>query len=145
MFLFKQKTSYEMRISGWSSDVCSSDLGIGDAVEGRPGHRRIRIVPRRQKVARVARAGLQRDHDVEALLREIYVMCLGSLHALFGDRPHGVLEVDLFPDRSEEHTSELQSLMRISYAVFCLKKQNTTIQQLITLILSHIHIIHHVL
>src|SRR3546814_4480070 len=63
---------------------------------------------------RSARAGLQRDHDVEALLREIYVMCLGSLHALFGDRPHGV--------RSEEHTSELQSLMRISYAVFCLKK-----------------------
>src|SRR3546814_15039620 len=94
MFLFKQKTSYEMRISGWSSDVCSSDLGIGDAVEGRPGHRRIRIVPRRQKVARVARAGLQRDHDVEALLREIYVMCLGSLHALFGDRQHGVLEVE---------------------------------------------------
>src|SRR3546814_17982094 len=48
---------------------------------------------------RSARAGLQRDHDVEALLREIYVMCLGSLHALFGDRTHGVLEVDLFPDR----------------------------------------------
>src|SRR3546814_2277008 len=31
--------------------------------------------------------------------------------------------------RSEEHTSELQSLMRISYAVFCLKKKNTTIKQ----------------
>src|SRR3546814_5048013 len=33
----------------------------------------------------------------------------------------------LFSDRSEEHTSELQSLMRISYAVFCLKKKNTTL------------------
>src|SRR3546814_7993453 len=33
------------------------------------------------------------------------------------------------PDRSEEHTSELQSLMRISYAVFCLKKKNRTKKQ----------------
>src|SRR3546814_5188116 len=32
----------------------------------------------------------------------------------------------LLPDRSEEHTSELQSLMRLSYAVFCLKKKNNT-------------------
>src|SRR3546814_3796460 len=39
--------------------------------------------------------------------------------------PHG------FPARSEEHTSELQSLMRISYAVFCLKKQNKHTKQLI--------------
>src|SRR3546814_5430760 len=37
-------------------------------------------------------------------------------------RVHG----DTLPSRSEEHTSELQSLMRISYAVFCLKKKNTT-------------------
>src|SRR3546814_10848338 len=36
----------------------------------------------------------------------------------------------LFIDRSEEHTSELQSLMRISYAVFCLKKKHDTTQQL---------------
>src|SRR3546814_9312354 len=36
----------------------------------------------------------------------------------------GLLEMELFPARSEEHTSELQSLMRISYAVFCLNKKN---------------------
>src|SRR3546814_2089313 len=36
------------------------------------------------------------------------------------------------PWRSEEHTSELQSLMRISYAVFCLKKKNTTLQHNVT-------------
>src|SRR3546814_1251851 len=38
-----------------------------------------------------------------------------------------------FLDRSEEHTSELQSLMRISYAVFCLKKKNKTKHHIITL------------
>src|SRR3546814_3779454 len=37
----------------------------------------------------------------------------------------GFRRITFFPDRSEEHTSELQSLMRISYAVFCLKKKNT--------------------
>src|SRR3546814_2303918 len=37
---------------------------------------------------------------------------------------------DILPKRSEEHTSELQSLMRISYAVFCLKKKKTTTTQL---------------
>src|SRR3546814_2707050 len=42
-------------------------------------------------------------------------------HAAQQDRPPGIAVVDLEP-RSEEHTSELQSLMRISYAVFCLKK-----------------------
>src|SRR3546814_4504380 len=41
----------------------------------------------------------------------------------------------MLPDRSEEHTSELQSLMRISYAVFCLKKKNTNMK-----ILTHLYI-----
>src|SRR3546814_9241427 len=41
--------------------------------------------------------------------------------------------------RSEEHTSELQSLMRISYAVFCLKKINNEHSQLITYSIHHIH------
>src|SRR3546814_1831848 len=49
----------------------------------------------------------------------------------YGERPAGGGDADQRPsafhpaDRSEEHTSELQSLMRISYAVFCLKKKNT--------------------
>src|SRR3546814_6753178 len=56
------------------------------------------------------------------------------VHALFGLLDQGVAEnfpgqffgaaIDFFQRRSEEHTSELQSLMRISYAVFCLKKKN---------------------
>src|SRR3546814_5716543 len=43
-------------------------------------------------------------------------------HRLAGD---GAAVLDIGEDRSEEHTSELQSLMRISYAVFCLKKKKT--------------------
>src|SRR3546814_7304720 len=61
----------------------------------------------------------------------------GALHAhrvLLGHLPGVEISHNLFPqdgDRSEEHTSELQSLMRISYAVFCLKKKNTTQRQTI--------------
>src|SRR3546814_2200257 len=48
--------------------------------------------------------------------------------ALFAQQPtpHEILVQNVLPLRSEEHTSELQSLMRISYAVFCLKKKKTT-------------------
>src|SRR3546814_5919917 len=49
----------------------------------------------------------------------------GQLPALRDQRPAGV-RVRPAADRSEEHTSELQSLMRLSYAVFCLKKKNIT-------------------
>src|SRR3546814_9682558 len=49
-------------------------------------------------------------------------------HADQGEREVRVLRPEMLV-RSEEHTSELQSLMRISYAVFCLKKQKNTIQQ----------------
>src|SRR3546814_1284597 len=47
------------------------------------------------------------------------------------DWPHPNMQDDIHDDRSEEHTSELQSLMRISYAVFCLKKKkkNTTLRR----------------
>src|SRR3546814_6295512 len=98
-----------MRISDWSSDVCSSDL-LADPQDTVEYWR-----------ARCRSAGL------------------GGLHVAgmetfgFADpRPAGFdSAVEFFPhgargdDRSEEHTSELQSLMRISYAVFCLKKKKT--------------------
>src|SRR3546814_1684106 len=112
-----QKTADEMRISDWSSDVCSSDLVDGAHLPGSlPGQRHrlaaelrgtfvggVRVV---QPVAAVRGRLLEQGDDRVA----------GDLH------PHRVL----LP-RSEEHTSELQSLMRISYAVFCLKKK-TNIQ-----------------
>src|SRR3546814_2612956 len=98
-----------MRISDWSSDVCSSDLRSGDGYAGRRGtHRR--------DIGRPPHPG----------------RCGSSSAALHrADRADAA--------RSEEHTSELQSLMRISYAVFCLKKKkkykqtiirSTTIHQL---------------
>src|SRR3546814_1091144 len=57
-FFFKQKTAYEMRISDWSSDVCSSDLGVG---RGRISERFERQVERRIEGAVVRRNGSSRD------------------------------------------------------------------------------------
>src|SRR3546814_10360472 len=96
-----------MRISDWSSDVCSSDLHP-DADRGGGGSRRAGgdpVVRDCGRDLRVRGAGLCRDVDDDAGVgQRLYVQLC----------------------RSEEHTSELQSLMRISYAVFCLKKKNTT-------------------
>src|SRR3546814_3923679 len=105
VFFFKQKTAYEMRISDWSSDVCSSDLAtiyrgmdIGTAKPSRseqatmPHH----LLDIRDPAESYSAAEFQRDASL--LIHQIQ-------------------------DRSEEHTSELQSLMRNSSAVFCLKKK----------------------
>src|SRR3546814_5574506 len=81
------------------------DLG-GKRTRGKRGHRRRKI----------ARDG---PHDRRSRARSIR-----SVHRQDGERP-GLVEH--FMRRSEEHTSELQSLMRISYAVFCLKKKKYTI------------------
>src|SRR3546814_5738587 len=130
-----------MRISDWSSDVCSSDLHDEERV-----------------LAQQAREAAQHHEGEEAKNDEAG----DEAHFLAGDgedevgvgvwqlRLHGALAgtaaeqaavheglqraVDLIAvagrrieeGRSEEHTSELQSLMRISYAVFCLKKKNST-------------------
>src|SRR3546814_6878936 len=62
------------------------------------------------------------DTDAIAILRAV-------LHAMQLDDTAAVLPLQRNGSRSEEHTSELQSLMRISYAVFCLKKKNTKSRQ----------------
>src|SRR3546814_7849790 len=126
-----------MRISDWSSDVCSSDLEA--AVQGH----RTRATGLAQHVLRGG--GVQRP--------EIQLLLIVDLHAhlfaragrrLRGKREHAAgrergevvaaaiavvlaeLRIDVQAQpRSEEHTSELQSLMRISYAVFCLKKKKS--------------------
>src|SRR3546814_8485259 len=117
---FKQKTSYEMRIRDWSSDVCSSDLPGGGAGRSAAGHSRcaagagtVRPFDRGQSGEHVA--GAQYPGDMPE--RD----GAGSGRRQFG-AGHGAHPSP--PPRSEEHTSELQSLMRISYAVFCLKKKN---------------------
>src|SRR3546814_7166152 len=68
----------------------------------------------------------RREHRVAAVaLLVVAVVLIAVDHDLVADLPALHLGAD-GPDRSEEHTSELQSLMRISYAVFCLKKKNDT-------------------
>src|SRR3546814_7357381 len=105
-----------MRISDWSPDVCSADL----AVDANQFSAEID-----QRTARVAgidgRIGLDEapialDSQSSASQRADNSRC---------HRPSEAERVAHGDDvRSEEHTSELQSLMRISYAVFCLKKKN---------------------
>src|SRR3546814_3049514 len=129
-----------MRISDWSSDVCSSDLGArlvqaagqrlverldderrlaaagdaGDAGEGAERNRRIDLLQvvrggaeDADLLARVALAAQARYLDLAQAREVLPGQALRVLHDLLG-----------LADRSEEHTSELQSLMRISYPVF---------------------------
>src|SRR3546814_5607234 len=91
-----------MRISDWSSDVCSSDLIAVEGLHDEIGRERI-------KAGIDARRKTHRGHQHA-----------GNERADIGDEGEDRSDQ---PERSEEHTSELQSLMRISYAVFCLKKK----------------------
>src|SRR3546814_7561945 len=106
-FFFKQKTAYEMRISDWSSDVCSSDL----AHQHESGDRRCLGVDR-------ADPGIAPQSHAPAG----HAIC-GRRRARHADHVQDYIKRT--PGKSEEHTSELQSLMRISYAVFCLKKKKS--------------------
>src|SRR3546814_7187142 len=122
-----------MLISDWSSDVCSSDLELVDQIEQFVGLVRGDIVGfgtafDKDRALRVhlgldllAHRAAQQIGATERITRQD----LRGLHHLFliDEDAVGFLE-DAF--RSEEHTSELQSLMRISYAVFCLKKKTET-------------------
>src|SRR3546814_1668713 len=146
-FFFKQKTAYEMRISDWSSDVCSSDLAaIVMRRESRDRERTRAEIGRqlREQRARLGRRDLVLHRDVKA--RRSLVLCGQHPREMVGDaradrEQFGTIDAegDALPQRidlaqhrrgrrrvggrSEEHTSELQSLMRLSYAVFCLNKK----------------------
>src|SRR3546814_6084247 len=111
-FFFKQKTAYEMRISDWSSDVCSSDLVRRACASGRRLGRSCRSVFRGDRGRKPAASEPEGDADQQDKYRH--------LDERTDDRGEGDRGRKA---RSEEHTSELQSLMRISYAVFCLKKK----------------------
>src|SRR3546814_2878688 len=106
-----------MRISDWSSDVCSSDLQLVDREDPSVGAGHEAVV-QRELVGEVAALG---HLDRVDLADEVGDRCVGRGQLL------SVAAAAVHPlDRSEEHTSELQSLMRISYAVFCLKKKKIT-------------------
>src|SRR3546814_3454498 len=106
-----------MRISDWSSDVCSSDLAIGQ--RDLDLHMLACVHAGDGLLGMHLRRGTQ-DHGIDVVERQRFgQLGVRVSRAIFG-RDFG---------RSEEHTSELQSLMRISYAVFCLKKKKQNQQQ----------------
>src|SRR3546814_5446846 len=104
-----------MRISDWSSDVCSSDLARVDAeAELASGY----YVEYGGTFEQLQSAATRLSIVVPLVLLLIF----GLLYTLFKSWRDAAIVFTGVP-RSEEHTSELQSLMRISYAVFCLKKK----------------------
>src|SRR3546814_2314949 len=113
-FFFKQKTAYEMRISDWSSDVCSSDL----AARKRSGRRRTRKSAAGLRKSAWQRKRLRGRNPALSLRRFPSRQRLPNPKRL-PHLPPGLQKKRLLRKRSEEHTSELQSLMRNSYAVFC--------------------------
>src|SRR3546814_5986091 len=124
---FKQKTAYEMRISDWSSDVCSSDLGSRTPC---PNLLRLEFPAGAEDPPHGQQAQHEEAEDRRDADRHVHVRHAVEAPAEAADQVHHRVEQgDLLPHRrqhrSEEHTSELQSLMRISYAVFCLKKKKT--------------------
>src|SRR3546814_9886176 len=117
-----------MRISDWSSDVCSSDLYRATGGAG-PAAEEIAVM----RLAPIIKDSLRNEINSRTLSEvvsgdrsEVIERQLDNINV--GAKNIGIRIVDLRLkkiDRSEEHTSELQSLMRKSYAVLCLKKKNT--------------------
>src|SRR3546814_1244370 len=128
---FKQKTAYEMRISDWSADVCSADLGRCPRPGWLPSHggRRPHTAQMRSP-ARADRDRRCRPRGPQASRRPLRTgsMCdRRRRRAEEARQASRQAATGRGAARSEEHTSELQSLMRNSYAVFCLKKKKTKI------------------
>src|SRR3546814_3382013 len=126
-----------MRISDWSSDVCSSDLvlraqkDLGIDVPDGVIEDYQRVVDGGEEsvdLASIAARERVTRHDVKARIEEFCALA-GHEHIHKGmtsrDLTENVEQLQVLQSltRSEEHTSELQSLMRTSYAVFCLKKK----------------------
>src|SRR3546814_6598749 len=147
LFFFKQKTAYEMRISDWSSDVCSSDLhGLVQECRRRSGRPEsnpllpdflgLQLSPRlrsgsagdARETAAQHRVRQPRLHRAGLFLRRTTERArTGNASSQQGERSMTMRHVTIFgassrqgqeqvgAARSDEHTSELQSLMRISY------------------------------
>src|SRR3546814_2654798 len=137
-----------MRISDWSSDVCSSDLGRVRPTSGRVLFHGEAI--QNELEHRIVGKGICRKFQTPGVLIGLSVIDNLAIAAMADRRwwkSFGKAGEDdarakaedvlakvglsdrrdaLAGNRSEEHTSELQSLMRLSYAVFCLKKKNNT-------------------
>src|SRR3546814_946242 len=150
---FKQKTAYDVRISDSSSYVCSSDLKAFNARIEKAGH------SIRQLTANLADAGKSAEAFGASLRKALSANVVQNLTKLgtaqsraaaltvaanarvtaSANNLKGVQVRAAAAARSEEHTSELQSIMRISYAVICLKKQTHQNQNTNTLRSQHMN------
>src|SRR3546814_2448979 len=115
-----------MRISDWSSDVCSSDLMAENLRHPLGPGQGKQAVPHPHEMLGddlQPRLGQQEVNIGHPAMQGIFDRNDGTGGAAFDDAVDRILERKAWKrqPRSEEHTSELQSLMRISYAVFCLK------------------------
>src|SRR3546814_3802695 len=113
-----------MRISDWSSDVCSSDLAgeHADLSADDDGQSIHLVHPKTPAPGRP----IDLKREIETIELEQIHVALDLADSIISEaaRLLSLKRTTLIEKmRSEEHTSELQSLMRISYAVFCLKKQ----------------------
>src|SRR3546814_4618804 len=100
-----------MRISDWSSDVCSSDLGVVGLTMALAA-----------EMAPTVRVNSVSPGPIDTPMLKAEIEWFGGTQEVL-DGAINRVPLKRFASRSEEHTSELQSLMRISYAVFCLKKK----------------------
>src|SRR3546814_9145666 len=128
------KTADELRISDWSSDVCSSDLL--KCYDRLARHALDIVVAAGPRFLKCYDGGHLEDAHVVVAAGPRFLKCydrpgyqVARTGVAAGPRflkcYDGAREHRSIPSvRSEEHTSELQSLMRISYAVLCLKKKN---------------------
>src|SRR3546814_10112917 len=107
-----------MRSSDWSSDVCSSDLQTGDIVRRFKGP--ARFSDPSVGTATLRLSPLPNPSNAGEVPAPAHIVNCSHLHV---SMRCAVIRNTRLAIRSEEHTSELQSLMRISYAVFCLKKK----------------------
>src|SRR3546814_1401361 len=126
-----------MRISDWSSDVCSSDLGAvyfeskGETLAGQLAVARVVINRSQSGDFPDSICGVVYQPSQFSFIRDGRMPSIKTGSRAW-HRAIAIAQIalndswDSSAERSEEHTSELQSLMRISYAVFCLKKKNNT-------------------
>src|SRR3546814_7247414 len=133
-----------MRISDWSSDVCSSDLEKIDWDDSRNTSRTRKRIGRSLVLWRPATHRALRGKAAPTIVadeidayakkvRDAIMTLVTSRQEEFGN----AAKAYLCSPRSEEHTSELQSLMRSSYAVFCMTKKNTITQRTTTMTMTH--------
>src|SRR3546814_4062923 len=124
-FFFKQKTAYEMRISDWSSDVCSSDLFVVSSVQTQLldtfDIAQVEVLrgPQGTLFGKNTTGGAVTVRTKRPDLDNIGVEARAMYGSFNTTRLQGAANIPIIPGkRSEEQTSEHQSLMRNSYAVF---------------------------